>query len=1306
MHNGSKVLLITILGFLAFGAWTLQSAAQRPAQTPATSDAGTPLKKAHSETSQASPAAGASQSVAPAVVQLANFSESIPVRDLPSGISKSPGAPTFEDREINELNTERGRHPVEGSGSFDGALQSELHAPTLNPPSTPSLTFEGIAANGFAPPDTNADVGPNDIVETVNILVRVYDKNGVPRGPAFKQSSLFASGGGSAFGASHDSGDPIVLYDRIADRWLISQLGVTALNSPPYHELIAISKTGDPTGAYFLYDFVLPGNEYPDYPKFGVWPDGYYMTTNQFRNGTSFDGAGAFAFDRKKMLAGDPTATGIYFNLDLASHAEGIFGMLSSDHDGLLSPAAGTPNIFVYFTDDNFGDPHDGLRLFDFHADYVTPANSTFTERPESTYANPLPVAAFDARNPAGRGDIEEPSPGENLDSVGQRLMYRLQYFNRSGVESLVMNWTVNVSGVSPTNASTYQAGVRYEELRRNTPGGLFTVYDQATFAPGAGDGATGDNRWMGSAAIDNKGNLAVGYSISSTTRIPSIFYAGRDFDVTGGLEVETSMFNGTGVQQGTVNRWGDYSSMSLDPADDCSFWYAAEYYATNGSFSWRTRIGKFKFPGCTPPPQGTLTGVITACDTGAPLQFAQVNVLSGPSNGFSTTTDASGTYSMKLAPGNYTVDVSAAGRSCAPAGPFTATIADGGTTTHNACLSGAAKFIFQSAAVSGGNGNGVIDRNECNNLSVTIKNDGCLVGTNVSAVLSTSTPGVTIAQPASPYPNTPENGTSINIVPFSVSTSPGFACGTTINFTLAVTFTGGTSAIPFTLPSCLCPTTTINGSLAAGDLQQTASMRFDNNPSKCSAPKPCPGPVGTGPRLYDIYSFRNQGVLAVCVTITLTSGCTSPMSSIMSAAYLGSFNPNNLCQNYLGDLGNSPPAQTSYSVNVAAGGTLLVNVHESVPGLAGCSSYTLTVSGLVCDNPGGVCAPTTITGSLSSGDLQQTARMSRDGTPSTCGPSKTCPGTLGSGPRLYDIYSFTNSVGVSACVTITLTANCDPSTNPITSAAYLGSFNPSNLCQNYLGDLGNSPPAQTSYSVSVPGNGTLLVNVHEINPGLLGCSSYTLTVSGFLCDGPCAACTITCPPNQTATALASCPTTGGTVVNYPAPTTTGACGTVTCSPASGSVFPVGTTTVTCTAMAGSGNSPSCSFAVTVLGPCLVDQTNPGNVVLFNTQTGGYRFCCSGALVASGTGVLTIRGCIGTIDDQKGDRRVHIAFDFSANNGQGAGTAFIAFGGAGNTRCSITDQSMAGNTCTCGSGGGPLIGSFKKEADGSTKLNR
>ena len=293
--------------------------------------------------------------------------------------------------------------------------------------------------------------------------------------------------------------------------------------------------------------------------------------------------------------------------------------------------------MFVYFTDTNFGDPADGLRLFDFNFNTTTYAASTFVERAESTYAAPLPLLAFDARDPGGRGDIEQPPPAGNnatdrLDTVGSRLMFRLQYQNRGGVESLVSNFTVNVSGVSPNNAANFQAGIRYFELQKNSPGGSYAVTEQATFAPGAGNGLNGDNRWMGSAASDNQDNLLVGYTLSGVAagHFPSLNYAARAFtDPPNGLfQGEGVLFAGTGVQRATANRWGDYSSTLLDPSDDCTFWMANEYYTSTAlTFNWQTRIGKVKFPTCTAPQQGTLAGTITACDTGAPLEFSLVQV-------------------------------------------------------------------------------------------------------------------------------------------------------------------------------------------------------------------------------------------------------------------------------------------------------------------------------------------------------------------------------------------------------------------------------------------------------------------------------------------------------------------------------------------------------------------------------------------------------------------------------------------------------------------------------------------------------
>ena len=525
----------------------------------------------------------------------------------------------------------RGAAP--GQALVDAVVQTA--APSLLAPA-PSLTFDGINnvdnANAFGfrvlPPDTNGDVGPNHYVQMVNLLVRVFDKAGTPLTAPFKLSSLFGSLGGIC--STNDNGDPVVLYDPLADRWLLSQFAFMPTGLPPYHMCIAISTTGDPTGSYFVYDFVTPGAEFPDYPKFGVWPDAYYMNANQFTNFGPFNGTGAYAFERAKMLVGDPSASFIYFNLDLASHPEGVGGMLPSDVDG-PTPPGGVPNVFAYFTALNFGDPADGLRLFDFHADFAVPANSTFTERPESTYAAPVPVAAFDPTfnslsGPCppstigfnSRDDIDQPpipleptaSCNAKLDAIGDRLLHRMQYRNFGSHESLTVNHSVDVNSTPFASTTGHQAGVRYYELRR-TAGGAFAVNEQATFAPDT------DHRWMGSAAMDGNGNLAVGYSVSSTTTFPSIRYAGRlATDPAGGLfQGEATLHAGAGSQANSASRWGDYSGLSVDPADDCTFWYTNEYYNATSpegripcpglvipSFSnacWSTRIGSFRFPTC-----------------------------------------------------------------------------------------------------------------------------------------------------------------------------------------------------------------------------------------------------------------------------------------------------------------------------------------------------------------------------------------------------------------------------------------------------------------------------------------------------------------------------------------------------------------------------------------------------------------------------------------------------------------------------------------------------------------------------------
>jgi hypothetical protein len=905
------------------------------------------------------------------------FAETRPVRELMAQADQVDRELQEKAEEMNELNTVFDRKPNRhGPPQKDGALQSAF-APDrlikLNIPS-PIVVFEGVGVTNSAPPDTEGAVGPNDYVQIVNGGgVRIFDKNGVPRGPAFKLSTLFAPLGGVA--ASNDNGDGLVLYDRMANRWVLSQFAFASQTAPPFHQPIAVSKTGDPTGAYWAYDFITPGNDFPDYGKIGAWPDGYYFTDRQFTAPLlTYNGFGCFAFDRAKMLVGDSTATYIYFNAGpLLSNASS--GMIPSDFNGLTPPPAGAPNLFSVFTDDAFlGDTADALRLFDFHADFAVPANSTFVERPES----PLAVAAFDSRNPdtssgsfSSRSDIEQPPPAaaaDYLDSIGDRLMLRLQYFNKGGTELLTSCQTVNggiipAPGLSPTVAE-YRAATRYYVLEKTSPGGNWSVQDQGTFSPDTTE------RWMGSTAVDNAGNLAVGYSTSSTTVFPSIAYAGRlATDPPGVLaQGEATMFAGTGVQLDTVNRWGDYTAMCLDPADDATFWYTNQYYNTNATFGWKTKIGAFKFADTVAPDQGTLSGTITACDTGVPLKDALVQVTGGPSTGFSAATKPDGTYSMNLSPGSYSATVVDPAHNCDGIGPFPVTITNGNTTTLDKCLSGVARFVYVSNAVSlsQGNGNGIIEPNECNNLGVTILNDGCLLGSGVSAVLSTTTPEVTITQPTSPYPDTAEGATGVNTIPFQVSTSSSFVCGTTINFTLTVSFAGGSSVLNFSILSCQQPSTIINGSLDTSDPVQEGRLGRNGLVSGCGTAKACPGILGTGNRRYDVLTFPN-GPLAACVTIATTATNVTAGGNIIPAAYLNTYvpptpgNQGTICTNYLGDPGASPAFNTTntFSVNVPANQTLVVVVQEANLGQPAGSTYTVQVSGLIGNGSGpGPCGP------------------------------------------------------------------------------------------------------------------------------------------------------------------------------------------------------------------------------------------------------------------------------------------------------------------------------------------------------------
>ena len=307
-----------------------------------------------------------------------------------AGVTQEESEKNPTNREVTRaFNYDRQTQPDAAIAKVPGKSKG-INSPAPDAMPTPNVSFDGIGnpagCGGCLPPDTNGEVGPTQFVQNVNSAWRVWNRTGTPLTSVMSLGSLFSALPGPC--ANTNDGDPVVLYDQLADRWLISQFcWSTTAATDPDHEIIAISKTGDATGQYYLYDFVMPNLKFPDYPKIGVWPDGYYMTDNQFNQaGTVFQGAGVFAFDRAKMLAGDPTASFVYF--DKAENCTGngstcsFGGMLPGDLDGFRLPPAGAPNTIVQFDADEFNAATpDSLRILDFHVDYATPANSTLVER-------------------------------------------------------------------------------------------------------------------------------------------------------------------------------------------------------------------------------------------------------------------------------------------------------------------------------------------------------------------------------------------------------------------------------------------------------------------------------------------------------------------------------------------------------------------------------------------------------------------------------------------------------------------------------------------------------------------------------------------------------------------------------------------------------------------------------------------------------------------------------------------------------------------------------------------------------------
>ena len=417
--------------------------------------------------------------------------------------------------------------------------------------------FDGLNNNeggGFTPPDPSGAAGPNHYLNAVNVAIKIFDKQGnTLAGPTML---------GTFLGSPSNSGDPIILYDHLADRYFVSEFGTG--NS----FLVGVSDSPDPTGAYNVYQFNL--DAFPDYPHYSVWHDGYYVTANKFSGNTTY------VMDRAAMIAGDPNPAIVGFNLPgVVNNNNTVFSPEPANLTGVDFPP-GAPGYIVYLQDDGWGGgiANDHLKVWEITMDWNNPSNSSISQPFE------IPTDPFDSVfAPFGTGDVAQPGTNQKIDMIGGIISYAANYRSFGGHNSWVITFNVDVDGNDTS-------GIRWVELR-NSGIGPWSLYQEGTYAP-----ADGHSRFMGSAAMDAAGNIGMGFNIASATLPAGIKYTGRyDGDPLGQMTVaEASIVEGIGVQTFS-NRFGDYSHLTMDP-DNFTFWHTAEYFTANNA--WRSRVAAF----------------------------------------------------------------------------------------------------------------------------------------------------------------------------------------------------------------------------------------------------------------------------------------------------------------------------------------------------------------------------------------------------------------------------------------------------------------------------------------------------------------------------------------------------------------------------------------------------------------------------------------------------------------------------------------------------------------------------------------
>jgi hypothetical protein len=745
----------------------------------------------------------------------------------------------------------------------DGALQTTtgpLVAATLG------LNLLGVG-NGFpgytvpdAPTDVNLAVGDTQVVQWVNTSYAVFDKTtgAVVAGP-IEGNTLWSGFGGNC--QNDNSGDIIAQWDKIAHRWLLTQNAFTS----PYLTCIAVSQTPDATGSYYRFAYSQPG--FPDYPKWGIMPDAYYQSQNNFGVGGA---AYPCAYDRSKLLVGDSSAAQICFQ-----QGGSDFSLLPADLDsaGTL-PTSGQPEVYMGSISSGTGTQ---VYQYLFHVDFSNPSSSTFTG---TNLSMPITVAAYSLACGGNSACIPQKGSTANLDSLGDRLMYRLAYRNFSDHQTWLVSHSVTAGS---------SVGERWYEFHAPENSTTLTVYQQGTFAPDS------NFRWMGSLAMDSNQDIALGYSVSSSSMYPAIYFTGRTTsDALGTMETEAQIVAGTGSQLDTSNRWGDYTSMAIDAADDCTFWYTNQYYMTTATFDWSTQLASLKFPGCgTTTPDFSLSPV-PSTQTVTVGAIATYTATVTPLNGFSGTVG----LTVSGCPANTTCTLNPTSVAVPPAQSSTLTVQTTSTTatgTYTLTITGTSGSLVHTTSVT------LVVVSPDFSITATPSSQAVVVGATASYTAKLAALNGFTGTVALTVTGCPAN-TACTLKPTSVTLPPGQ------NSTLTVKTTSTTPGGTYTL--------TITGT--SGTLVHSATVKLVVKAPDFS--------ISSGTSLLRI---KPGGTAKYALTITPLTGFSGSVSLTVAGLpsnSSGAFSPNPVTLTY---------PKTSSS-------TLTVSTTTSVPA----GTYTLTITG------------------------------------------------------------------------------------------------------------------------------------------------------------------------------------------------------------------------------------------------------------------------------------------------------------------------------------------------------------------------